>query len=263
MFTTTLAHEKLRKADNLTFDEEYKLRTRIVQARENGHRDHEAINALFVAHEKLIASMVRRYCTQRPWADFDEILSMVQAAVLECTLPSIHNDMSARASTFLTISVQRHIYGTRYKHTVVKFGRSRGYGDASVEELLPGGSRYVPLDVAGHYNEDGDPLSLQYVDPVHSGPQSPYNMTLAGEYALKRKATLDMLLQELSPRDRDIIIGRRLSEPRVPLKDLSKAHKISRERVRQIEKRVYETLEKRARQGGALGKLPLKASDLF
>jgi len=49
-------------------------------------------------------------------------------------------------------------------------------------------------------------------------------------------------LADLPERDRQILIARRLSDPVLTLEQLSEKHKISRERVRQIEERAYEKL---------------------
>ena len=48
----------------------------------------------------------------------------------------------------------------------------------------------------------------------------------------------------LNDREKQILIARRLSENAATLEDLSKKHKISRERVRQIEGKAFEKLQK-------------------
>ena len=45
-------------------------------------------------------------------------------------------------------------------------------------------------------------------------------------------------------REKEIIIARRLSEKPQTLEDLSKIYKISRERIRQIETKAFEKLQK-------------------
>lgn len=49
-------------------------------------------------------------------------------------------------------------------------------------------------------------------------------------------------LAELAPRDREILMARRLSDPVATLETLSQKYGISRERVRQIEERAYNKL---------------------
>ena len=59
-----------------------------------------------------------------------------------------------------------------------------------------------------------------------------------------RKALLGQALHTLNERERHILIERRLKEEPATLEDLSKAYNISRERVRQIEVRAFEKLQK-------------------
>ena len=51
-------------------------------------------------------------------------------------------------------------------------------------------------------------------------------------------------MQILNEREREIIISRRLSEEPKTLEELSKRYKISRERIRQIETKAFEKLQK-------------------
>ena len=48
----------------------------------------------------------------------------------------------------------------------------------------------------------------------------------------------------LNNREKEIIVERRLSEEPKTLEDLSKKYKISRERIRQIENKAFEKLQK-------------------
>ncbi len=59
-----------------------------------------------------------------------------------------------------------------------------------------------------------------------------------------RKALLDGALRTLNDRERHILIERRLKDEPTTLEDLSQQYSISRERVRQIEVRAFEKLQK-------------------
>ncbi len=59
-----------------------------------------------------------------------------------------------------------------------------------------------------------------------------------------KNALLQAAMAKLSERERDIIMRRRLKEEPDTLEDLSQAYGISRERVRQIEVRAFEKLQK-------------------
>jgi len=59
-----------------------------------------------------------------------------------------------------------------------------------------------------------------------------------------RKALLTGALRSLNERERHILIERRLKDNPTTLEDLSQQYNISRERVRQIEVRAFEKLQK-------------------
>jgi RNA polymerase sigma-32 factor len=59
-----------------------------------------------------------------------------------------------------------------------------------------------------------------------------------------RKALLSSALKTLNERERHILIERRLKDNPTTLEDLSQQYNISRERVRQIEVRAFEKLQK-------------------
>ncbi len=67
------------------------------------------------------------------------------------------------------------------------------------------------------------------------------------EYA-NRKGLLMEAMKGLNEREQDILNKRRLSEDPSTLEDLSKVYSISRERVRQIEVRAFEKLQKSVRK---------------
>jgi RNA polymerase sigma-32 factor len=73
-------------------------------------------------------------------------------------------------------------------------------------------------------------------------------ITLAETQELsRRKKLLEQSLKVLNPRERRILMERRLKEEPTTLEDLSKEYNISRERVRQIEVRAFEKLQKAIR----------------
>ena len=59
-----------------------------------------------------------------------------------------------------------------------------------------------------------------------------------------KKELLDSSMKILNEREKEIIIARRLSEEPKTLEELSKKYKISRERIRQIETKAFEKLQK-------------------
>ena len=61
---------------------------------------------------------------------------------------------------------------------------------------------------------------------------------------VERKKLIDNSINILNPREREILTARRLSENIATLEDLSKIYKVSRERIRQIETKAFEKLQK-------------------
>ena len=61
---------------------------------------------------------------------------------------------------------------------------------------------------------------------------------------IKKKKLMDSSMSILNPREKEILTARRLSENIMTLEELSKRYKVSRERIRQIETRAFEKLQK-------------------
>ena len=60
----------------------------------------------------------------------------------------------------------------------------------------------------------------------------------------KEKIYLKNSIKVLNEREKEILYSRRLNDNPTTLEDLSKKYKISRERVRQIENKAFEKLQK-------------------
>ena len=74
----------------------------------------------------------------------------------------------------------------------------------------------------------------------------------AGDYAERqeyesRMSLMTQAMEVLNERERDILSQRRLRDDPVTLEDLSAVYNVSRERIRQIEVRAFEKLQKRMR----------------
>jgi RNA polymerase sigma-32 factor len=76
--------------------------------------------------------------------------------------------------------------------------------------------------------------------------ESPSQETLLGnaEELSGRRALLTKAMKGLNDRERHILTERRLQDEPMTLEDLSKVYNISRERVRQIEVRAFEKLQR-------------------
>ena len=75
----------------------------------------------------------------------------------------------------------------------------------------------------------------------------------AGDYAERdeldaRRSLLERAMSVLNERERDILVERRLQDDPVTLEELSTRYEVSRERIRQIEVRAFEKLQKRMQE---------------
>ena len=61
---------------------------------------------------------------------------------------------------------------------------------------------------------------------------------------IKKKKLMDSSMSILNPREKEILTARKLSEDIATLEELSKRYKVSRERIRQIETKAFEKLQK-------------------
>ena len=61
---------------------------------------------------------------------------------------------------------------------------------------------------------------------------------------VEKKKLMDNSMSILNPREKEILTARRLSDDVPTLEELSKKYKVSRERIRQIETRAFEKLQK-------------------
>ncbi len=80
--------------------------------------------------------------------------------------------------------------------------------------------------------------------------ESPSQEIIVGERRelRQRREMLDVALKKLNPRERDIIFERRLKDEPSTLEELSHRYAVSRERIRQIEVRAFEKLQRAMRE---------------
>ena len=123
---------------------------------------------------------------------------------------------------------------------VISMNRRLSGGDASLNAMV---------------GQDGD-SATQWQDWLEDE-----DADQAGDYAERnelesRRELLAEAMAVLTDRERDILMQRRLQDETVTLEDLSSRYEVSRERIRQIEVRAFEKLQKRmqdlAREKGML-----------
>jgi len=91
-----------------------------------------------------------------------------------------------------------------------------------------------------HVGEDGDEWQDWLVDK-----ELDHDLKFAHQEEMgQRQSLLKDSIKILNDREREILNARRLNDNPITLEDLSKKYKISRERVRQIENKAFEKLQK-------------------
>jgi RNA polymerase sigma-32 factor len=100
--------------------------------------------------------------------------------------------------------------------------------------------------------QDGDG---EWQDWLVDEQESQEKMLADREELDKRRALLKQAMKTLNERERHILVERRLKEDPTTLEDLSQVYGISRERVRQIEVRAFEKIQKAIRNAALEEKL--------
>ena len=125
------------------------------------------------------------------------------------------------------------------EHDVIDMNRRLG-GDASLNDTI---------------REDGD--SAEWQDwLVDESPDQETTLAASEEFDNRRKALSDAL-GVLNKRDRRILESRRLAEDPITLAELADEFGVSRERVRQIEVRAFEKVQRAVRNRVAAIETPM------
>jgi RNA polymerase sigma-32 factor len=114
--------------------------------------------------------------------------------------------------------------------------------DVSKDEVISMNRRLSGKEYSlnAHVGEDGDEWQDWLVDK-----ELDHDLKFAHQEEMEqRKDLLKNSITVLNDREREILYSRRLNDNPTTLEDLSKKYKISRERVRQIENKAFEKLQK-------------------
>jgi len=104
-------------------------------------------------------------------------------------------------------------------------------------------ARDLSLNAPMSHEED----AMEFQDSLVDEGPSPEVMMGDREEAKVRNSLLKSALGELTDRERHIFVERRLRDEPVTLEELGKSYGISRERVRQLENRAFEKVERSIR----------------
>ena len=265
--------QEIRRFPMLTADEEF-----VLAKRWREHGDSEAAHKLVTSHLRLVAKIAMGY--RGYGLPVSELISEGNVGMMQA-VKRFDPDRGFRLATYamwwIRASIQEYIL---HSWSLVKMGttaaqkklffnlrRIKGQmkhleeGDLPPESVTKIAKR---LDVA---EDDVVQMNRRLAAPDHSlnapirqdgegewqdwlvDPSESQETQLADRDELQQRTRLLAdAMKSLNPRERFILTERRLKDEPTTLEDLSQKYGISRERVRQIEVRAFEKLQKAIRQ---------------
>ncbi len=247
---------------------------RLQAERWRDHKDPEAARQLTASHLRLVVKLARRYRGYGfPFADLIGAgnLGLVQA--LGRFEPERGFRFSTYAMWWIKAAIQEYII---HNWSLVKLGTTAAQkklffnlrrvksrlgeldeGDLGQEavttiakELAVGEADVIDMNrrlaggdasLSARMSEDGD---REWIETLVDGSQNQEErISEAGELSWRRGLLADAM-RGLNDRERHIITARRLEEDSATLEDLAQIYGVSRERIRQIEVRAFEKLQK-------------------
>jgi RNA polymerase sigma-32 factor len=264
---------EIRKFPMLEADQEYMLAKRWRE-----HGDTEAAHQLVTSHLRLVAKIAMGY--RGYGLPVSELISEGNVGMMQAVKrfdPERGFRLATYAMWWIRAAIQEYILhswslvkmGTTAAQKKLFFNLRRVKGQLKALEegdLSPENVKKIAtqLDVP---EEDVVQMNRRLSAPDHSLNASPradsdgewidwlVDETQSQETRLaedeefgKRKHLLENAMQSLNDRERHILTERRLKDDPTTLEDLSKEFGISRERVRQIEVRAFEKLQRAIRK---------------
>ena len=275
--------QEIRKFPLLEPEEEYMLAKRWVE-----DQDTESAHKLVTSHLRLAAKIAMGYRGYGlPQAEVISEANVGLMQAVKCFDPEKGFRLATYAMWWIRASIQEYILRS---WSMVKLGTTSGQkklffnlrkaksrigaleeGDLRPEHVekiandlgvtqdevismnrrLSGGDASLNATVGS--DEDGGAQWQDWLEDEDANQAAAYE---AQDEMTARRELLTEAMDALNERERDILVKRRLSEENITLEDLSAEYSVSRERIRQIEVRAFEKLQKRmttlAREKGML-----------
>jgi RNA polymerase sigma-32 factor len=264
---------EIRQFPMLSHDEEYMLARRWRE-----HEDNEAAHKLVTSHLRLVAKIamgyrgyglpvnelisegnvgmmqaVKRFDPDRGFRLATYAMWWIRASIQEYILHSWSlvkmGTTAAQKKLFFNLrklkgQLQAIDEGDLPDETVSEIARRLGVPEA---EVISMNRRMASADhsLNAPLRVDGDGEWMDWLEDNEVDQETQYAQT---EELDQRRAMLDTAIDDLNDRERHIFTERRLHEDPKTLEDLSQVYGISRERVRQIEVRAFEKVQKAIRE---------------
>jgi RNA polymerase sigma-32 factor len=261
---------EIRKFPMLSKDEEFMLAKRWKE-----HEDPEAAHKMVTSHLRLVAKIAMGY--RGYGLPIGEVISEGNVGLMQA-VKKFEPDKGFRLATYamwwIRASIQEYILRT---WSLVKMGTTANQkklffnlrrAKSEISALEEGDLRHEHVEQIatklGVLNEEvismnrrlsGGDASLNA--PMRADSESEWQDWLADDTTPSqesvlaeteehdiRMSLLDEAMKELTDRERRILTERRLKEDATTLEDLASQYGVSRERVRQIEVRAFEKLQK-------------------
>lgn len=261
---------EIKKFPLLTADEEYMLAQRFRE-----HGETEAAHQLVTSHLRLVAKIAMQY--RGYGLPVSDLISEGNIGLMKAVKkfePERGFRLSTYAMWWIRASVTEHVLRS---WSLVKMGTmaaqkklffslrkakarlqildagelepeqaealSKQFG-LSAEDILNMNRRMSARDYSlnAPVSEDGD--SVEFMDTLVDESPSPEAIVAQREEAGIHNEMLQAALAELPERERHIFVERRLKDDPMTLEQLGEVYGISRERVRQLEVRAFEKVQK-------------------
>ena len=277
--------EEIRRFPMLEPNEEYMLAKRWQE-----HEDSEAAHKLVTSHLRLVARIAMGY--RGYGLPIGEVISEGNVGLMQA-VKRFEPDKGFRLATYamwwIRASIQEYILrswslvkmGTTAAQKKLFFNLRKVKGQlAALEEgdLKPEQVKVIAKklgvsedDVVSMNRRLGGDSSLnaplradsdsgEWQDWLVDESLSQEARLVESEELGQRRAFLSVALKELNEREREIFVARRLSEDPATLEDLSTKYDVSRERIRQIEVRAFEKVQKAVQKASVKSMLPRDTS---
>ncbi len=270
--------QEIRQFPVLDPEEEYMLAKRWRE-----HEDSEAAHKMVTSHLRLVAKMAMGY--RGYGLPIGEVISEGNVGLMQAVKrfePEKGFRLSTYAMWWIRAAIQEYILrswslvkiGTTAAQKKLFFNLRRvknqiqalDEGDMTSEQVALIAQKLSVSEqevtnmnqrLAGQDNSLNAPLRMDAEGEwqdwlVDDKPNQETELGESEEFKI-RHALLEEALQHLTGREKEILTARRLREEPATLEDLSQEYNISRERVRQIEVRAFEKLQRAMRRAAREG----------